>query len=775
MTTTRRSDFRAIALSASLLAGFASTAYAQSSSSAINAGAVSATNGANTISTEVPTQQQIFESGQTTRVLDRTQLDTLGPVGGGAQSVGLAPGGYVVGYGNTGSTKYTIGLDGVMQGWGGYGGYTGGGSLMVTMDGIPMVDPETGLWPSATVPQQQMFQATQITYGPGTAIDRWYDNIGGNIEFTPIQPTAKAGGDIHLSYGSFDQKNLAFDVRSGNMNGWSTVIAGGAGKGDNFRSGYGFHNPNKNDSFFIKTIKTFAAGHTSFGGYYARSEGYRAQVIPVEPNSALTVNGQDAAGNTIPGTLYSQKTSGFYSTVPYSVYNKYDINQIWMLYNKTLLHLDKSTDLHNILYYAREDRLHKRLNDGWPADASNQQEYNNPYTWWYGDKVWLSTKLAFNTPSVGSYYQYSTYNTRNAFFNPADGGSAQAPNAKYRSDYFNQSNLGLFFQDEITPIPILHITPGVRWVTFTTQYHNGAAQDFPNATGTDQGSLTPAQRTLDGYEPSIDVSLQPIHWLSLYANYGEALRTPQVGGGGGLYQKIPASYARLARGQEIQVGFKSHVKNLPYLHNLLLGANYFHLKYSKQTISFGLANGDSGTAFGTSVYQGANIFVDDDPYLALHIFGNASIINATYTNYETGSVSNPTYYNGLHVPYVPKLKLNIGVHYKFLYDGFLIDPRAWWDYTGAQYIFDNNAGAPSNQTMPAWNTFNLGVSTSVPFNQGAQTAKLSLQVLNVTDKKYNIYEYITSGGYYGAATAGDVLAYPAAPLTLYATLSFKFG
>ncbi len=781
MNKTRRADLWAISLSASLLISLVPAAHAQTAGNSqsgnnqpINAGSVSATNGSGyTVGSELPTQSQIFQSSQTTRVLGRTELSTLSPVGGGAQAVGLAPGGYVQGYGTTGGTKYIVGLNGLFQGWGAYGGYTGKGSLMITMDGIPMVDPESGLWASATIPQQQMFQATQITYGPGTAVDRWYDNIGGNIEFTPIQPTNNFGADIHLTYGSYNQKNVAFDIRTGLIDGWSTVITGGAGKGDSFRSGYGFNNPDQNASFFIKTVKRFTSGHTSFGGYYAYSGGYRAQVIPTDPITGLTVNGQNAAGVAIPGTLYSQKTSGFYSTVPFDVYNKYDVDQIWMVYNKTLLHLDSTTDLHNMLYYSREDRLHQRLNDGWPADASNQEEYNNPFTWWFGDKAWISKKLPYNTASVGSYYQLSTYNTRNAFFNPNPpyNGSHSSPNAKYRSDYFDQGDLAIFAQDEITPIKILHIIPGLRWVTFDTQYHNGGAQDFTNPTGTNQGTLTPSRRTLGGYEPSIEASVQPLPWLSIYGSYAEALRTPQVGGGGGLYQKIPAVYAQLARGQDFQIGFKTHVENMPYLHNLLLGANYFHLNYSKQTISFTLENGDSGTAFGTSVYQGADIFFDDDPYLALHIYGNAGIVNATYTNYETGSVANPTFYNGSHVPYVPRVNFNIGTYYKFFYKGFLIDPQAWWQYVGAQNIFNNETGAPSSQTMPSWNTLNLAVSTSVPFDQGGRSVKLSLQILNATNNQYNNYEFITSGGYYGANTAGAVLAYPGAPLTVFATLS----
>jgi len=138
--------------------------------------------------TPQPSQSDVFLSDQTLRVIDRTQMDMLGPVAGAAQVIALAPGARVTGYGNTGATKYTISINGINQGWGGYGGYTGGAALGITFDGIPIVDPATGLWQSATIPQMQIIQDTVVSYGPGDPLNRWYTNVGGAVEFTPLQP-----------------------------------------------------------------------------------------------------------------------------------------------------------------------------------------------------------------------------------------------------------------------------------------------------------------------------------------------------------------------------------------------------------------------------------------------------------------------------------------------------------------------------------------------------------------------------------------------------------
>ncbi len=96
---------------------------------------------------------------ETVRVLNRKQLDTGGPLAGGAQMIRSTPGANVVGYRETGATKYTVLLNGIQQGWAGEAtSFTAPGSLGITFDGIPVADPATGLWLSATMPQNLVMQ-----------------------------------------------------------------------------------------------------------------------------------------------------------------------------------------------------------------------------------------------------------------------------------------------------------------------------------------------------------------------------------------------------------------------------------------------------------------------------------------------------------------------------------------------------------------------------------------------------------------------------------------
>jgi iron complex outermembrane receptor protein len=291
----------------------------------------------------VPSREDVMVTPETLRVLDRKQIEAAGPVAGGAQMVSFTPGANVVGYGETGATKYTILLNGIQQGWAGEAtSFTGAGSLGITYDGVPVVDPATGLWQSATMPQNLIIQDLGVTYGPGQPMNRWYSDVGGRVEYTPVQPTVDRHLSLEGSEGPYGQQNFALVGNTGAFKGWSTVVGGGVGRGDDYRPGPdGFANPAKDGSVFGKTLKTFSAGSLAFASFYSKAGGYRAQVIPttdiglVEPNIDGTPNPN--------GIHYSEPTSGFYSSLPFDAYNKYDTNEMYMGYARQHLFMGPKT------------------------------------------------------------------------------------------------------------------------------------------------------------------------------------------------------------------------------------------------------------------------------------------------------------------------------------------------------------------------------------------------------------------------------------------------
>ena len=764
----------------------------------------------------VPSREDVLLTPRTVRVLDRKQLDAAGPVAGGAQMISYTPGANVVGYGETGATKYTILLNGIQQGWAGEAtSFTAPGSLGITFDGIPVADPATGLWQSATMPQNLVMQNLGVTYGPGNPMDRWYTNVGGGVEFTPVQPTESTHGSVAVTYGSYGQENLAFVMNTGTIKGWSTVMGGGVGQGDDFRQAPdGFNNHSKDGSVFGKTLKTTSAGTFVFGAYYADAGGYRPTVIPLTDVGLVEPN----------GTHFSEGTSGLYSALPFDAYNKYDTNQMALFYGRENLFLGITTTLQNSTWFLHIRRLHRRYDD-LLSQGAQVDEFNNPHSNIFGDQLGMSKVLPFNTINFGGYLIHEAYNSRNNFFNPAFGGNGAlgviGAGGRFRSGYFQQDDVAFYAQDDIHPIPQLHITPGVRVVGFSTSYSDQVQRDFTFAPGViysthcslyaagsdpfhnilgaptvapdgsttkDQGSLCGAHESRSAVEPSINVGVMPLPWLTLYGGYDVTYRSPALGGGGGMFQAVDPAYYTLARAGYAQGGIKVHFRNAPGLKNFIAGVNYFHLNYTNQEIDFETALGLQISGGGNSTYHGVDAFFDDDPIRNVHVFMNFAGETANFTNYIVGGPSlaacaaqglSCTAYNNLPVSYVPNMTFNGGLYYGIEHnDHVLIEPRFWLEYNGRQHLWSNLTGAPTTQSMPSYTTTNI--SFTAPVHLFKQSFNLRLDVMNLFNRRYNEWEYISSGGYFASlfngATppSGYINAYPGAPRSAYATISYQF-
>jgi iron complex outermembrane recepter protein len=759
----------------------------------------------------IPTREDVMLMPETVRVLDRKQLDAAGPVAGGAQVLQATPGANVVGYGETGGTKYTILLNGIQQGWSGEAtSFTAPGSLGITYDGIPVADPATGLWQSTTMPQNLVMQDVQVTYGPGQAADRWYTDVGGRVEYTPIQPTEETHLSAAITDGPWGQQNFAFVGNTGNFKGWSTVLGGGVGRGDDYRPAPdGFGDPSKNGSVFGKTVKSFTGGSLAFGVLYAKGGGYRAQVIPTT-NVGLLEPGTN--------TSYSQASSGFYSSLPFADYNKYDTNEGFMAYARQRLYLSHTSTLENSAWYTHIRRFHRRNEDAL-AQGSQVDEWNNPHSNMFGDHIGFSQIFPYNTVQFGGYLIHEVYNAHNLFFNPADGGSGAqqivGAGSKFRSGYFQQDNVTFFAQDDFHPIPQIHIIPSVRVDGFSTSYSDQAARDFTFAPSTyfavnsngavyatsgpvyqthcslnpqtgssasdpyynifgtpvttpdgnqtdDQGSLCGAHESRSAVEPGIDASVTPRQWLTIYGGYDTTYRSPALGGGGGMFQTVNPRFYSLAKGAYAQFGAKVHFTNAPGLRNFIAGANYFHNNYTNQEIDVETAAGVEETSGGNSLYHGVDAFFDADPRSNIHFFFNFAGEASNFTTYVTGgtqascgTLSAPAsgckFYNNLPVSYVPNYTLNTGIYYGIQHKNHVIvEPRFWVESTGSQHLWSNNTGAPTAQTMPSYLTANLAFNAPIRMPWEGHTINLRVDMMNIGNSQYNEYEYVSSGGYFAA-------------------------
>jgi iron complex outermembrane receptor protein len=733
--------------------------------------------------------ENIFKSAQTIKVIKKDQLKVAGPTGSASQVLSYAPGVTISSFGENGSRKFSLVLNGIRQGWGGFTGATGidNGSLGVTFDGVPMVNPSTGLWQSNQIPQLNLIQGIRIIYGPGNPESRWYNDLGGQIQFVPLQPSKHTGGFVDLSYGSFNSRNLFLALNTGDIKGWRTIMAGGWGADNSYiTSEDGFKYPAHNYAFYIKTKKVFANGDGDFsiGAYAAQSDYWRNPPIPVSPQQGLTADG---TSNT---PLLSQSTTGFYRAPDASVLHKLDQNGTDIVYSKLNLNFDESTKFHNMIWYRYGYREHDHYNN-YPvgSNPSNLYEYNNPYDKVFGDKLWFElNNIYHNNISFGGYYLVSKYNSRNAFWNPsvelAPGvySSSQVPNAKYRSNYWDQTDIAGFVQDAIK-FGKFTFTPGLRWVDFSTDYNNATCSDFPlacqlNPKG-DQGKLPSTHTNFSKLESSFDASYEIIDGVSIYGNYGETYKVPENGGGGGPYQSVQASELHLEKSQEYQIGFKVLKQKLKYANKIFAGVNYFHMIFSNLFFPISDSNGNYlGDGAGRSVYQGVNIFANYYPIKHLYLWTNTTFEDAKFPNYTyINTNGNAISTSNLPVSYVPHTLFNLGASYSYLIHGIITKPSIWFQYVGHQSMFNNNTGLPDTQKMPSYNTLNASISFDILNTTRSisylKDVQLTLTALNITNKKYNEFEYISSGGYYGV-NGGYIQAYPGAPFAIYASIRANF-
>ena len=739
--------------------------------------------------------QSTFKSNFSVKVIKKDQLKVAGPMGNVAQIMSYAPGVTINGYGQGGSNRYTITINGIRQGWAGFSGATGidNGSINITFDGVPITNPGTGFFEPNLIPQLNLIQGIRIIYGPGNPESRWYNDLGGQVQFIPLQPTKNMSGFVDLSYGSFNSRNLFVAFNTGDIKGWRTVIAAGWGADNNYVTSVdGFRYPAHNYAYYIKTKKVFANGDGDFsiGAYAAQSFYWRNPPIPVSPQQGLTADGS-------PNTpLLSQSTTGFYSAPDFYALHKRNTNGLDLVYSKLNINFDEHIKFHNMVWFRYGFRSHNHYNAyPYPTNLSNPNlyEYNNPHTRVFGEKIWFELNhLYHNNIALGGYYLQSRYISRVVLWNPsvelAPGiyGSPSVPNGFYRDARYDQTDIAAFLQDRITFYK-LSITPGIRWVDYYASYTPLEQTDFSLATklnpnGNPDSKLAQSfNKTKREYSLSLGYNISK--WLKIYGNYAEAYKVPKIGNGGATFLYISPSYARLVKSQEYQIGLKTLIKNIKYGNKIFAGINYFHMLLSNLTIPIfnSQTNQFEGYGAGNSTYKGVNLFADYYPIKHMYVWTNATFEDAKFPNYTyTNANGNVTSASNLPVSYVPHTLFNLGVSYSYLLDymgGIITKPSAWFQYVGSQSMFNNNTGLPDTQKMPSYNTLNASISFDVlnttrmiPY---LKDIEFTLTALNITNKKYNEFEYISSGGYYGV-NGGYIQAYAGAPFTIYGSLKADF-
>ena len=763
----------------------------------INVGSVSAVSQTSTtgqVTKKKVSKHYLLDHGDTTKVLGPHELAAAGPVGGATGALAYAPGVSVSTYGSNGSSKASISINGIKTGWAGFsGGNFDNGSIGVTFDGIPMVNPGNGLWQADLIPQNFLISHITVGSGPGNVVNQWYNNIGGSINFLPVEPSKKFSVKVQQTYGSFDTLNSTLTLQTGAIDGWETIFAAGLGESNNYMTAPdGFKSPSNNYAYYLKTRKHFQDGTVlSLGAYAARSAAYRPLPTPVTPIPGVTINGYQQSG-----TLFSQQTTGFYTTLPYQVNNKVDTNQIAMVYGKLRDPLSKSVLLHNYSYYVEGTRVHATALHDYVPGSESHEEFNNPHSYWLGDKLWFGINLPYNHVDFGGYIQTSRYKSQEDLFNSSLGfvnsmtpttltGSRAVPNGPYFSDIFHQLNASIFLRDDIHPINSLHIVPGLRYINYSTDFTPNEQSAFPLAYQLNPGGAASqypsSSTTFSRIAPSLSVRWHPLNWLATYASYEQAFRQPENGGGTGPYVTIPASQVNLEKVSYYQAGIKTYFKHLGLLNHTYLDLGVFHANFSHEILPTALSSFGFLLAKGFSVYNGLNVSAGTNLGYHISTFLNASFLHTYFSSFTNGNGT----FSDVPVAYVPNHTFNFGVMGKYFVTGVLVKPSVTYQYEGSQYMYNNNTNITSHNKIPAYGLVNLGLELRVPMRhyiRMLQYVDINAQILNLFNRKYNGFEYISSGGAYGSGGytnpttvgQGSILAYPGAPRAFYVTVSAKF-
>lgn len=711
------------------------------------------------------TKKKVFKGTQSELFLGKHSKNYVSPVGGSAQLLTMLPGVHIMSQNPaTGAGRDTITINGMGIGW--WSGITYRNQIQVLFDGIPMNNQisNDGQWNTNQIPILGLVHGVNVIYGPGNPKTRWYDSLGGTINYVPIQPTARANVKIGLSYGSDNSANTYFSANTGLINGWATVLGGGYTTSNSPTTPYTF--PEHAWAAYLKTTHLFHNGFASFGFYMEKALSGHSFQIPITPTTGYSIN-----GDNVPGAPYSQATSGYYSVVSPSLWYKYDEVDSYILYAKQGYSFSKNIILRNKLWYRYSHRLHQAYFDYYAANTNPETvEHYNPSASTFGDKVGLAFNLPMNVVQVGGYFSYQRYHTTISLYNPALGTSQNDPYA-FNNDLLDSTFADIYIQDRFHALKNrLQITPGLAEATFNTSMANLGS---PSTATQINNTLTTASSTsFTKLEPSVGINYRLTHHIALYGNYAVTYQNATDLAYGAYLPTIDISSdkIKLTKNTDYEGGVRYLRKdvdvNLNYYHDYL--TNLLNGVFGSGLGSFN----DTGFSLGNAVYNGVNLAVSWRPIYAVHLFGAANVQHTYYTkDLSSGGQS----FSGYSLSGIPDYSMTVGASYKWMVPGGILIPRVVDHYYAAQTLFDNVTGGPTRLKTNPYNLLNVSLSYRTDMLNhvipDVKMATFTLSGYNILGRKYESAEEIATG--YKAPTP-VIFAYPGSPAQVFVSANLRF-
>ncbi len=723
-----------------------------------------------------------------------------GPFGSAAQALTAAPGIYVYGYGGVAPTaRSEVVVRGIKAGWSSVNGDVLRNGVTFLFDGIPMNNliSNNGQWQTTQIPITDMISNIDVSYGPGAPSNRWFDSIGGTVNYLPFQPKGTPGPDLKagVSVGSYNTYIEHFVARSGNYKGWSGLLAFGYASNDTFRTGTigipTFNAPSSGYASLVKVEHFFDRGSLSFGYYHGRNTEFRPNFLPLVPitpasnnnyGDAVTTKGlygpDSQPGTAVPANAqyYSQQTSGFYSSLAENTWFKQIKTQSDIVYSKLELELSPRVTMHNSEWFRHGYRLHNRVVNFYGPNYTVGHEWYDPASNAVGSQSSADIQAPHDLITLGGYWIHQEYRNPVALFNPALGTSKTAP-AFFNSDHLYNDYGFLFLQDRIDLFhERLIVTPGLAEQLFRTQYFNTGLTDFPlGSPGNDPEQAPSASKNFSQIAPSVGAQFRLLNWFTMHGNYAVTYENPTDSAfGANLPTKgVNISLLKAVKSDNREFGFLVTKCPFAFLGTCSLDATYFHDKLSHVNVVTQVAQQStpSTIALASSVYNGVSFNFDESPGRHLQVHGNGIIQHDYFLSYiPSGSAVN---YGSYPISNSPRYSSNLGLTSAWESGGKMMEltPGLWWQYVGQRYLFSNLIAAPTEQSVPGYGVVNFNMDGRVGsvgqiFHMRSGRGiplRFSLGVENLLNRKYNPTAYITSGGYFGTSFGGYTLVDPGAP------------
>ncbi len=744
--------------------------------SAIYVGEVNSASGSASNGSKEKAKKVINKSSGTQSVhLTQQDIEDNTPPGGSVFNAvaAMTPGFQARGTGTaSGANRYQIRINGIQIGFDETGQAEINGN-QVLLDGIPLNNPLASYhgFSTAELPISTMFSGLDVTYGPGTAKQHWFDSMGGTIDFQTKSSGKKPAAFLDIGGGSFDSYNASTGISTGSVDGWRTFISAGYTRTGQARVSPSLSGPSEDSAVFIKTQKKYEGGNFSMGFYFDNTEEHRPHLIPVYPFPGGSVN-----GNGAPGPALSQLTSGFYYTPSSNLWTKYEKYITYLGYIKQTSDLSNNVKFHNAIWYRSGNRLKIRV-DNYPNLPKDNTEYYPSSSGNFGYKGDFTISLPWNKVDIGGYYQYTTYDSSFAGYGSLVPGSELGSNNPlyYRNDHDNWSAASAFFQDKITPFSFLSITPGLNLINYHISVNNVTSDTAPTLFPQDVNGDFPAtpgdSADFTKLAPSVAINAAITPDVHAFANWSQNFQT-QIDSAYGE----GASHPIIAPTQPAKINFYN-VGLKYYKNHLAAQISFVHQKLTDLAVQVTQAESqDIIVEPADESYNGLNFLIAYKPNLGINGIISGSVIHASEDTVNASGI--PVI--GARVTGLPTYNLNFGVGYRTYALHSLLSARLMDNYQSATYLSSDITAAPTNLQLPfsAVNLLNLSLSaTTTMFDQaipGLKTLRISLMLDNLLNRKYNVQGYVSAGGNYGPGSAGDILADPGTPRAVYASLTAMF-